>query len=71
MDAPSDIIYARKQELTIEEIESQRAEFKKLKEKYVNMIVIDTSKQKEDVIAEVTGHILKKQEKNTRKIMKG
>ena len=71
MDAPSDIIYARKQELTIEEIERQRAEFKKLKEKYVNMIVIDTSKQKEDVIAEVTGHILKKQEKNTRKIMKG
>ena len=71
LDAPSDIIYARKQELTIEEIERQRAEFKKLKDKYVNMIVIDTSKQKEDVIAEVTGHILKKQEKNTRKIMKG
>lgn len=71
LDAPSDVIYGRKQELTILEIERQRTEFKKLKDKYSDVVVIDTSVNKEKVISEVTEHILRKQAYNTSKIMKG
>lgn len=69
LDAPSNVIYGRKQELPIAEIERQRTEYRKLKNIYPDVIVIDTNADKEIVISEVTEQILKKQAYQTEKIM--
>lgn len=69
LDAPSNVIYGRKQELPIAEIERQRTEYRKLTNIYSNVIVIDTNADKENVISEVTEQILKKQAYQTEKIM--
>lgn len=70
LDAPSDIIYGRKQELSISEIERQRKEFSRLKDTYSNVVLVDTTADKEKVISTVTEHILRKQAHNTSRILK-
>lgn len=70
LDAPSDVIYKRKQELEKSEIERQRKEFRKIIRAYSNAILIDANDEKENVIAKVTQCILEKQAQKTLKIMK-
>lgn len=69
LDAPAEIIYSRKKELKMEEIEYQRKEFEKLK-KYRNCFVIDTNKEIDDVFDDVTRIILDYQRTKTNKILK-
>jgi thymidylate kinase len=53
LDAPSEILYSRKKEVSMEEIESQRKRYKGLTEEYNNAHVVDTSKELESSVSEV------------------
>lgn len=70
LDAPAEILYKRKQELTIEELKRQRNEYKKVANKMKNAIIIDASQSIEVVVGEITTNILLKKQKQTSKIMK-
>ncbi len=70
LDAPAEIILDRKKELTFSEIESQRTQFRKLKEKYSIVEIVDTCSDKQDVISKVTEIILRKQAEKTAAIIK-
>lgn len=70
LDAETDVIYKRKQELTPQEIEDQRIAFREAADDIRNCIIIDTNKNPKLVISEVTELILRKQAKRTAKILK-
>lgn len=69
LDAPNLVIRNRKEELTIEEIEQQREDFKNASKKIKNSIIIDTNKDINRVIKEITEIILATQERKTQKIL--
>ena len=56
----AEIIYARKQELTIVEIKRQIAEFTKLSKSHKRFIILDASKTTEELVDEAMGIIIEK-----------
>ena len=56
----AEIIYARKQELTILEIKRQIAEFTKLSKSHKRFIILDASKTPEELVDEAMGIIIEK-----------
>jgi len=56
----AEIIYARKQELTIEEIKRQISEFTKLSKSHKRFIILDASKTPEKLVDEAMGIIIEK-----------
>ena len=56
----AEIIYARKQELTIVEIKRQIAEFTKLSKSHKRFIILDASKTPEELVDEAMGIIIEK-----------
>ena len=67
LDAPADVIYSRKQELSITEIERQRTIFKKTAKQLKNAYLINTNQPINDVINEVTKIIIDKKISQTAK----
>ena len=65
LDAPSEVINKRKQELTIQEIEKQREDFRIVNMKLKNSILVDTDRELEKVINDITRIILEKQSERT------
>jgi thymidylate kinase len=56
----AEIIYARKQELTIKEINRQIVEFTKLSKSHKRFIILDASKSPEELVEEAMGVIVEK-----------
>lgn len=69
LDAPADIIYSRKQELSITEIERQRSIFKKTANQLKNAHLINTNQPIDEVINEITKIIICKKINQTAKKM--
>lgn len=69
LDAPSLVIRNRKEELSLEEIDRQRDSFKKASKKIKNAVIVDTNREIEVVVKEITEIILTTQAKRTRKIL--
>ena len=67
LDAPADVIYSRKQELSITEIERQRTIFKKTAKQLKNTHLINTNQPINEVINKVTKIIIEKKVKQTAK----
>lgn len=70
LDAPGDIIYSRKQELSKIEIERQRTIFKKTAQQLKNAHLINCNKPIEDVVKEVTKIIIERKISQTSKKIK-
>lgn len=69
LDAPAEILYERKQELTLDELKRQREEYKKIANKMKNAIIIDASNSIEKVVEEITTDILLKKQEQTSRII--
>lgn len=70
LDADATKVRERKKELTIEEIEKQRAGFRNVVRDIKNAVIVDANGTAEVVASEVTRLILGEQSKRTMKIMK-
>lgn len=70
LDAPAEILYERKKELTVEELKRQRNEYRKIANNMKNAILIDASQEIEKVVQDITTAILQKKKEQTLKIMK-
>jgi thymidylate kinase len=57
LDAPAPVLYARKQEGSVELLERRRAEYWQLQEKVPHFSVVDATQPQEAVVREVTGLI--------------
>lgn len=58
LDADEHVIYERKKEVPVEEIARQRKRYASLLDKNVNAVMIDVDRDVEQIVAEVTSHIL-------------
>ena len=67
LDAPADVIYSRKKELSLNEIERQRVIFSKMSKQIKNAYLINTDRPIENVVKEVTELIIKKKVAQTLK----
>ena len=59
LDAPSEVLYARKPEGTLEARELRRQEYEELRKVIKNFAVVDVSRPEEDVLREITDLITK------------
>ena len=57
LDAPTDVIYARKQESTREELKGLIARYREFTTKAPNGIIIDAARSIEEVTADISKHI--------------
>ncbi len=71
LDAPSEVLYYRKQELTLDEIARQRSLYIKISEKIQCATIIDVNRPVEKVIQDIIDKIVDFQEIRTRKISGG
>lgn len=69
LDAPADILYARKQELTLEEIERQRRIYRHFSEREPHAVLVDASRSPEEVARQITKTILRYKAKQTAKLL--
>jgi thymidylate kinase len=69
LDAPTEVIYSRKQELSPEEIDRQRLKFIKISEQLKNAHLINTNQPINDVVKQVTKIIIDKKVNQTAKKM--
>lgn len=69
LDAPADILYARKQELTLEEIERQRRIYRHFSERELHAVLVDASRSPEEVARQITKTILRYKAKQTAKLL--
>ena len=67
LDAPTDVIFSRKQELSKEEINRQKFVFVKLSKQLKNAHLIDTNRPLKNVVKEITKIIIEKKIDQTRK----
>lgn len=59
LDAPADVLFARKPEGTLEARERRRQEYVGLREGVKNYIVVDVSRSEEEVLGEISEQIMK------------
>ena len=65
LDGTPDILYKRKKELPLEEISRQVVEYRKIAQRYKNAVIINVDKPLDEVVKEVTRHILLKKAQRT------
>lgn len=70
LDAPAEVIYSRKQELSPEEIDRHRTKFIKISKQLKNAYLINTNQHINDVVKEVTKIIIDKKVDQTAKKIK-
>lgn len=58
LDADEKVIYERKKEVPVEEIAKQRKRYTALLDKNLNAVLINVDREIEEIISEVTSHIL-------------
>jgi len=66
LDAPAKVLYTRKQELPLHELERQCTEYRKLAKKK-NVKLIDVNRNIQDIVADITHLIISKKAKQTYK----
>lgn len=71
LDAPSDVLYARKQELSIDELLRQRDAFQKIPRIVKSARIIDVNRNVTDIVQDINEIIVELQSKRTKKIFKG
>lgn len=69
LDAPAEILYARKQELPVEELARQREAYRSFAQKHRHAILIDATRSEEQVAQQITTEILKYKAKQTAKLL--
>ncbi len=70
LDAPAKVLYNRKRELEIDEIERQRAVFLKFAKNRKNTYVIDVNRPIDEIVKDITSCILKTKNKKVQRILK-
>lgn len=70
LDADAQTLYNRKQELPVEELERQSAEYRRLGMKMKNAVLVDATQPVEKVTADVTRQILLYKARKTAKLLK-
>ncbi len=71
LDAPSEVLYARKQELTLDELKEQRIRFKQIPSMVPNAKMINVDRPIEEIVDEIICCIVELQEIRTWKIYRG
>lgn len=69
LDGTAEVLYERKKELPIDEIQRQITEYRKIKSKYDNAILVNVDKPLDDVVDDVTRHIIQFKAQRTAKAM--
>jgi len=70
LDAPAEVIYSRKQELSPEEIDRHITKYRKISKQLKNAYLINTNQHINDVVKEVTKIIIDKKVEQTEKKLK-
>lgn len=69
LDGTAEVLYERKKELPVDEIQRQITEYRKIGSKYDHAILIDVEKPLNDVVNDVTRHIIQFKAQRTSKAM--
>ena len=69
LDGTAEVLYERKKELPIDEIQRQITEYRKIKSKYDNAILVNVYNPLDDVVYDVTRHIIQLKAQRTAKAM--
>jgi thymidylate kinase len=70
LNASPEVIYERKKELTIEEIEDQQIKYKQIAKKEKKSVIVDANLPLDKVVDDITEIILKKQAERTKRLLK-
>ena len=70
LDAPAEVLYSRKQELSIEEINAQRIAFWNFGHGRKNTFIVDVNRPVDDIVKDITSKILVHQSIRVSKIIK-
>lgn len=70
LDAPAEVLFNRKKELEIDEIERQRKSFLDFSKKRKNTFVINVDRSIDDIVKEITSYILITKHKKVQRIIK-
>ena len=70
LDGSAECLYARKQELTIEELRKQREAYYRVSQKGKNFYLINVERDIDAIVDEITEKILARAAEKTKRIMK-
>ena len=70
LDAPADVLYERKKELTLDELQRQTAEYRLVADSIKNAKIINVNRSIAEVVDDVTSTILLYKAKEVAKAMK-